>query len=115
MRHLLGGEQPLRYLLVALTPHVLDGERTALVTLTHAGRSVLEQYRQPAPGEHAQVFYAGLAKPREATHDAQLSRVYSEAAQRLHENGCRVRRVVMDYELSSITRRNRRASRRPPG
>lgn len=85
--------------LVALTPHLLDGQRTALVTLTHAGRSVLEQYRQPAPGEHPQLFYAGLAKPRELTHDAQLSRVYAEAAQRLHESGCRVRRVVMDYEL----------------
>ncbi len=45
------------------------------------------------------MFYAGLAKPREATHDAQLSRVYAAAAQRLHASGCRVRRVVMDYEL----------------
>ena len=63
------------------------------------GRAVLEQHRQPAPGEPPQMFYAGLAKPREATHDAQLSRVYAEAAQRLHASGCRVRRVVMDYEL----------------
>jgi hypothetical protein len=59
--------------LVALTPHLLDGQRTALVTLTHAGRSVLEQYRQPAPGERPQVFYAGLVKPRELTHDAQAT------------------------------------------
>lgn len=85
--------------LVSLTPQVLDGQRTALVTLTDAGRSVLEQHRQPASGEPAQVFYAGLVKPREATHDAQLARVYSDAAQRLHARGCRVRRVVIDYEL----------------
>jgi hypothetical protein len=85
--------------LVALTPQLLDGQRTALVTLTDAGCSVLEEHRQVAPGEQPQVFYAGLAKPREATHDAQLARVYSEAAQRLHASGGRVRRVVIDYEL----------------
>jgi hypothetical protein len=49
--------------LVALTPHVLDGERTALVSLTPAGRSVLEHHRQTASGEPAQVFYAGVVKP----------------------------------------------------
>ncbi len=100
--------------LVALTPHVLDGQRTALVTLTPAGRSVLEHHRQPASGEPAQVFYAGLAKPREATHDAQLSRVYTRAAERLHASGCRVRRVVMDFELKRdyqrfLQERNREA------
>ena len=48
--------------LVALTPQLLDGQRTALVTLTRAGRAVLEQHRQPAPGEPRQVFYAGLVE-----------------------------------------------------
>lgn len=85
--------------LVALTPQLLDGQRTALVTLTRLGREVLESNRQPGLGERPQIFYAGLAKPREATHDAQLSRVYAEAAERLQERGCRIRRVVMDYEL----------------
>jgi hypothetical protein len=103
--------------LVALTPQLLGGQRTALVTLTDTGRSVLEQHRQPASGEQPQVFYAGLAKPREATHDAQLSRVYAKAAQRLHANGCRVRRVVMDYELKRdyqrfLQERNRVAGER---
>jgi len=85
--------------LVALTPQLLDGQRTALVTLTRPGREVLESHRQPGIDERPQIFYAGLAKPREATHDAQLSRVYAEAAERLQERGCRIRRVVMDYEL----------------
>jgi hypothetical protein len=86
--------------LVALTPRLLDGQRTALVTLTAAGRAVLEQHRQSSPGEPRQVFYAGLVKPREATHDAQLARLYAEAAHRLHTRGGQVRRVVIDYELN---------------
>jgi hypothetical protein len=85
--------------LVALTPQLLDGHRTSLVALTPRGREVLESHRQPGVGEPPQIFYAGLAKPREATHDAQLSRVYAEAAERLQERGCRIHRVVMDYEL----------------
>lgn len=85
--------------LVTLTPHVLDGERTALVTLTRAGQALLEQHRHPSRHEAPQAYYAGLVKPREVTHDAQLSRVYVEAADRLHASGARVRRVVMDYEL----------------
>lgn len=85
--------------LISLTPHVLDGQRTALVTLTRTGQALLEHHRETHANEPAQMYYAGLVKPREATHDAQLSRVYAAAAERLHARGSRVRRVVVDYEL----------------
>jgi hypothetical protein len=85
--------------LIDLKPHVVGGERTALVTLTADGLELLERYRHREHGEPSQRFYSGLAKPREATHDAQLARLYAEAAQRLQENGAHIQRVVLDYEL----------------
>ena len=60
--------------LIALTPHVLNGQRTALVTLTRTGQALLEQHRHVPAGEAMQNYYSGLAKPREATHDAQPGR-----------------------------------------
>ncbi len=85
--------------LVSLTPHLLDGERTALVTLTSAGRALLESHRNHSASEPEQTFYAGLGTLRQASHDAQLCRVYTAAAERLQAQGARVRRVVLDYEL----------------
>ena len=85
--------------LIALTPHVLDGQRTALVTLTRAGRALLERHRHPAENEAPQAYYDGLVKPREVSHDAQLARLYVAAAERLQGQGARVSRVLLDYEL----------------
>lgn len=85
--------------LIRLTPHVLAGERTALVTLTAAGQALLEQHRHPSSDQLPQAYYAGLAKPREASHDAQLARLYAQAAERLQTRGSRISRVVVDYEL----------------
>jgi hypothetical protein len=85
--------------LITVTPHILSGERTALVTLTRSGQALLERHRHPREDESAQAYYSGLVKPREATPDAQLARVYTTAAERLHGQGARVRRVMVDYEM----------------
>jgi hypothetical protein len=58
-------------------PVFRDGERAALVTLTADAKALLEHHRASPHGPAAQQFYAGLAKPREAHHDAQLYRVYT--------------------------------------
>ena len=50
--------------------------------------------REGAP----QRYYAGIVKPRELSHDAQLSRAYERSAERL-KKGATVTRVVLDYEL----------------
>ena len=47
----------------------------------------------------AKTFYAGLRKPRELSHDAQVYRAFQHAEARLLEQGGRVRRVVLDYGL----------------
>jgi len=67
------------------------------VVLTDRGRDVLESHRRSHSGR--QAFYAGVRKPRELEHDAQIYRAYLEVADRLQERGARIERVVLDYEL----------------
>ena len=107
--------------LIEFTPKVLDGHRTTVITLTREGESLLERHQRTNDGEPRQAFYAGLVKPREVAHDAQLYREYATAAERLHASGSRVHRVVLDYELKREYQRflqannheQRRSSGRP--
>jgi hypothetical protein len=72
------------------------------VVLTERGRDLLEanrHERQERSWEPRPTFYAGLRKPRELTHDSQVYRAYLRADERLREQGGRVDRVVLDYEL----------------
>lgn len=72
------------------------------VVLTERGRDLLEANRHEQHDrswEPQQAFYAGLRKPRELTHDSKVYRAYSRAEERLREQGGRVDRVVLDYEL----------------
>jgi DNA-binding MarR family transcriptional regulator len=73
-------------------------ERTALVSLTERGKDLLESHRV-VNRESGQRYYAGPAKMRELTHDAELYRAYLKAAERLQELGARVNRVVLDDVL----------------
>lgn len=72
------------------------------VTLTDHGRDLLEANRyarDERTQELRQTFYAGIRKPRELTHDTQVYRAYERAEERIRDQGGRVRRVVLDYEL----------------
>jgi hypothetical protein len=72
------------------------------VVLSDRGRDLLEGNRHERPArssEPRQAFYAGLRKPRELTHDSNVYRAYLRAEERLREQGGRVDRVVLDYEL----------------
>jgi len=101
--------------LIELRPHVLAGRRTTLVTLTGDGQRLLERYRRPDAEEPRQEFYAGLVKPRELTHDAQIYRAYATTAGRLQDSGARIRRVVVDYELKRDYQRFLQANNRARG
>jgi hypothetical protein len=69
-----------------------------IVALTEEGRELLvETHRDDR--EHAQEFYADAVKPRELAHDAHVYRAYLRTAERLEEEGARIDRVVLDYEL----------------
>jgi hypothetical protein len=76
----------------------INRESTAVVVLTRAGKDVLDTHRA-SDGPRAQSFHAGLVKPREIGHDAQLYRLYQAEAARIESDGGRVTRVVLDYEL----------------
>ena len=77
----------------------LESRDRDVVVLTGRGRDVLEANRLERDHEPRQTFYAGLRKPRELTHDAQVYRAYQRAEERLRARGGHVRRVVLDYEL----------------
>jgi hypothetical protein len=84
--------------LVRVVTPKLHPQRTPLVTLTRCGRALLEAHRRPDDRE-AQTFYAGVARPKELAHDAQVYRAYVQTADRLHDDGATVVRVRLDHEL----------------
>lgn len=77
----------------------LDGPGRDVVVLTERGRDLLDGHRLPCDDARSQTFYAGLKKPRELSHDAQVYAAFRRAEARIRDQGGRVRRVVLDYEL----------------
>jgi hypothetical protein len=93
------------------------GRDRSLVVLTDRGRRLLDSNRhqdreavwqvrderssQSREREQAprQEFYSGIRQPRELTHDAKVYAAYLRAAERVREQGGRVRRVVLDLEV----------------
>ena len=72
---------------------------TQVVALTDQGKALLENHRDPHARGDAQEYYAGIVKPRELPHDAQVYRLFRAEAARIESEGGRVVRVVLDYEL----------------
>jgi hypothetical protein len=81
--------------LVQLRTVDVNREALAVVVLTRDGKRLLEAHRTPSD-ERPQAFHAGLIKPREIAHDAQLYRVYQAAAGQIEAEGGRIARVVLD-------------------
>jgi hypothetical protein len=73
-------------------------ERIQVVTLTDEGRNILLRTGQL---RHDQEVYAGLVKPREAEHDAQVYRAYPKEWERIEKDGGSNPRVVLDFELKA--------------
>jgi hypothetical protein len=98
-----GRDSDLRHLreqgLIRTVPLIDRDRRTTVVTLTNEGRDLLESARRPVADDARQAFHAGIARPRELSHDAQLYRAYEEAAERIERDGGRVRRVVLEVDL----------------
>jgi hypothetical protein len=70
-----------------------------VVSVTRAGRAVLDQHRDPDRNA-GQAYYGGWVKPSEVWHDASLFRVVRHAETEL-DHGERVRRVILDDELKA--------------
>src|SRR5919204_4825197 len=76
----------------------LDRDHT-VVTLTKEGRDLLESRRLDDDSRDRQAFYAGVQKPRELKHDAELYRAYTEEAERLRDEGGNIHRIVLENDL----------------
>jgi DNA-binding PadR family transcriptional regulator len=85
--------------LIERTRVSIGGRPTAVVVLTREGKALLEAHQQTREDGREQRYHAGLVKPRELSHDAQLYRLYQAEAARIEEDGGQVTRVVLDYEL----------------
>jgi hypothetical protein len=66
-----------------------------VVTLTRQG----DTFMREVLGESQQTIYSGLNKVRELRHDTALYQVYQAKAQEIEEEGGRIKRIVLDYEL----------------
>ncbi len=69
---------------------------TKVLTLTKEGQWLLKRAQLVS---NQQATYHGLAKPKEARHDAELYRLYQKVAKRSNDSGGKVRRVILDLEL----------------
>jgi len=69
---------------------------TKVLTLTKDGQRLLERAQLVSS---RQATYHGLAKPKEARHDADLYRLYQKVAREIERSGGKVRRVILDFEL----------------
>ena len=73
-------------------------EPIEVVTLTKGGQSLA---RMTGGMPQDQKLYAGLVKPREVEHDAQIYRAYRKEADRIEQKGGTNLRVKLDFELKS--------------
>ena len=76
-------------------PHS-DAAPRRLLTLTKKGHQFL---RSTGKVPRDQATHYGFTKPREAHHDADLYRLYQNAAEKIEREGGKNPRVVLDYEL----------------
>lgn len=69
---------------------------TKVLTLTKEGQRLLKHAQLVSS---VQATYHGLAKPKEARHDAELYRLYQKVAKEIERSGGKIRRVILDLEL----------------
>src|ERR1700722_2433240 len=70
----------------------------SVVVLTKKGKDLMRHYHKDTQSPR-QALYAGLVKPREIAHDADIYRLYQAEAGHIEQQGGRIKRVVLDFEL----------------
>jgi hypothetical protein len=74
---------------------------TTVITLTKEGRELLEGHRRDQDAPDRQAFHDGVQRPRDLKHDAAVYRAYLEEAERLHEAGAEIHRVILENDLKA--------------
>jgi DNA-binding MarR family transcriptional regulator len=75
---------------------VFKKESREILTLTKHARRLIRKH-EFVPKD--QAIYHGFVKPKEASHDADLYRLYQKAASEIERKGGKISRVILDYEL----------------
>ena len=108
----------LKYLaaqgLIELKTIMVNHQAVRIVALTREGQVLLASKQDQDVSLPRQQYHAGLVKPREAAHDAQLHRLFQVEGARIEERGGRITRVVLGDEFKRdyqtfLNRRDRRA------
>jgi hypothetical protein len=82
-----------------------------VVTLTKKGARIA---REASGLPQEQVLYRGFVKPREIEHDADLYKIYQQAAEEIRNQGGRPVRVRLDFELKGAVQREKNAVKALP-
>lgn len=82
-----------------------------VVTLTDVAHRII---RKTGNLPRDQRIYHGFVKPREIHHDADLYRVYEQAAAKIQAMGGRPLRVRLDFELKALVQREKQAVKDRP-
>jgi hypothetical protein len=80
-----------------------EGPSRTLLTLSKRGNRLLKANRIVAGN---QVTYSGFVRRREANHDADLYQLYQKETARIEHKGGRIRRVVLDFEITRKVNRD---------
>jgi hypothetical protein len=77
------------------------GEDERGLTLTKEGRDLLDSHTLERDGGTGQAFYAGVSRPREIDHDANLYATFCQEEARLRDEhpDLQIRRVVLEQDL----------------
>jgi len=73
-----------------------DREVNTFFTLTKPGKKLLKSLHV---GPTNQALYAGFVKPAELRHDAAVYPMFNREASKIEQDGGKIRRVVLDFEL----------------
>jgi len=73
-----------------------DGDYIGVLALTNQGRDVAGTLDS---ADSKQRYYDGFVKPTEIEHDSAFYRMFQAEASKIQQDGGRVKRVVLDFEL----------------
>lgn len=79
-----------------------------VITLTEQGHRIAKK-GSDLPKD--QRIYHGFVKTREINHDADLYKVYQQAAEEVRQNGGKPIRVRLDFELKAMVQREKQANK----
>ena len=87
------------------------GGAFTVYTLTKAGAALAQRQAVRSGLDPQQRTWAGMVKPREASHDAQVAKACRKEIEAIAAKGGRLRRVLIDAELKSILAKRSEAAR----